>query len=60
MGEISEQKLATMNLIRVFGGIFFAHPSPEILIKHNIKETANKGNIWVPFYTPKGGRSYGS
>ena len=32
----------------------FAHFLPEILTKHNIKETSSKGNIWGPFHLPKG------
>ena len=46
MGEIAEQKLATTNSFRIFGGNLSAHTSPDILAKHNIKETAGKGNIW--------------
>ena len=53
MGDISEQKLATTDSFHVFGGSFPARPLPEILIQHNIKETASKGNIWGPFYIPK-------
>ena len=53
MGEIAEQKLAVTESFDTFGGIF-PHPLPEILNKHNIKETAIKGNIWGPLYTPKG------
>ena len=49
----AKQKLATTNSFRVFGGSVFAHPSPDILNKHNIKETANKRNIWSPLYIPK-------
>ena len=48
MGEITEQKLATAKPFPIFGGIFFAHPSPVILTKHNIKETSSwgyKGNM---------------
>ena len=54
MGVIVEKKLAMMESFRIFGGVFFAHPLPELPTKHNIKETASKGNIWGPFYTPKG------
>ena len=54
MGEIAEQKMAMTDSFHIFGGICFAHPLPEILTKHNIKETANKCNIWGQFYTPKG------
>ena len=49
MGEISKQKLATIDSFRVFGGNFFAHPSPEIMTEHNIKETSSKGNSGVHF-----------
>ena len=54
MGDISEQKLATTDSFCIFGGSFFAHPSPKITTKHNIKEAASKGNIWGPVYIPKG------
>ena len=53
MGNINNSKLATTNLFCIFGGSFFAHPSPDILAKHNIKETASKVNIWGPLYIPK-------
>ena len=53
MGNISEKKLATTDSFRVFGGSFFAHPSPEILTKRTIKETESKGNIWGPIIYPK-------
>ena len=33
--------------------LFFAHLLPEIPNRHNIKETASKGNIRGPFITPK-------
>ena len=59
MGDISERKLAMIDSFRVFGGNLFAHPSPELLTKHNIKETASKDNIWGPFYIPKGEGSDG-
>ena len=59
MDVITEQKLAMTDSFRIFGGIFFAHPSPEILTKHNIKETASKGKIWGLFYIPKGEGSVG-
>ena len=54
MSNISDQKMETMALLCIFGGSFFANPSPEILTKYNIKETFSKGNIWGPFYIPKG------
>ena len=54
MGDISEWKLAMRNLFRIFGGSFFAHTLPGIQTKHNIKEAVSKGNIWGPFYIPKG------
>ena len=53
MGKISDQKLATMNSFRVFGGKFSAYSLPDILAKHNIKETDSKGNIWGLFYIPE-------
>ena len=37
----------------IVGRSFFAYPSPKITTKNNIRETANKGNIWDPFYIPK-------
>ena len=54
MDYIAQWTIETTNLLRIFDGSFFAHPLPDILIKHNIKETASKGNIYGPFYTPKG------
>ena len=54
MGNIYEKKLSTTDLLRFFGGNVFSHPLPEILTKHNVKETTSKGNIWGPFYIPKG------
>ena len=48
------RRLATTNLFRVFGDIFFAHPSPDILTKHNIRETDTERNIWGPFYISYG------
>ena len=41
MGNISEWKLARTKILRIFGGSFVAHPWPNILTKHNIKETAS-------------------
>ena len=41
-------------LITHFWWQFFAHFLSEIMTKHNIKETAIKGNIWGPSYIPKG------
>ena len=41
-------------LIPHFWWRFLAHPSPKILTKQNIKETANEGNILDPFYMSKG------
>ena len=52
MDDIAKQKLVMMYSFRVFGDSF-SHPSPEVLTKHNAKETAIKGNIWGPFYIPK-------
>ena len=46
-------------LIPHFWWQFFAHPSPEILTKHNTDETSSKCNIWVPLYKPKGAGSGG-
>ena len=49
-----QEKLVTMDSFRIFGGIFFAHPLPEVLTKHNIKENDSQGNTWIPFYMSKG------
>ena len=54
MVDIVDRKLETKNSIRIFGGGIFSHPSPDMHIKHNIKETGSKGNIWGPLYIPKG------
>ena len=54
MGKMYEHKLETIDSFRIFGKSFFAHSLTKILNKHNIKETSSKGNIWVPFYIPKG------
>ena len=54
MDKIFDWKLATTNIFCIFGGCFFAHPSLEILTKHNTKETDSKANIWGKFYIPKG------
>ena len=54
IGDIYEQKLATKYSFPIFGCIVFAHTLTEIPTKHHIKETSSKGNIWGPFYTPKG------
>ena len=59
MGDVSEQKLATIDSFRVFGGSFFAHPSLEIPTNHNIKENSSKGKIWGPFCIHKGEGSNG-
>ena len=59
MGNIDKQKLETTNSFHVFGSTIFSHPLPDILTKHNIKETESKGNIWGPFYIPKGEGSGG-
>ena len=37
----------------IFKISFFAHPYPVILIKHNVKETDGKVNIWGEFYMPE-------
>ena len=52
MGDIAKQKLVMTKSLRVFGGSFSAHPSPDILTKHNIKVTSSS-NIWGPLYMPK-------
>ena len=52
MGKFAEQKLAMTDSFHMFGGIFLRF-LPEILTKHNIKETVSKGNIWGTFYIPK-------
>ena len=54
MGNIAEQKLAMTDSFCIFGGSFFAHPSPAILTKHSIKDSTSAGNIWGSFYIPKG------
>ena len=45
MGDIAKRKLVITDSLHIFGSSFFAHPLPEILTKHNIKETVSKGNI---------------
>ena len=42
-----------MNQLLFFGGSFFAHTPPDILIKHGVKETADKGKYGVYFIYPK-------
>ena len=37
----------------------FAHSFSEILTKHYIIKNSSKGNIWGPFYLPKGEGSDG-
>ena len=59
MGEIAEQNLMRKDSFRIFGGSVFSSSLPEILTKHNIKETSSKGNIWGPFNIPKGEGSDG-
>ena len=54
MGKIAEWKMVTMNIFRIFRGIFFAYPLPDILTKHNIKENSSKWNIRGKFDIPKG------
>ena len=53
MGNTAKQKLLwqTHSASMV---VVFAHLLSEVMTKHNIKETASKGNIWGPFYIPKG------
>ena len=53
MGKIAKKKLAMTDSLRIYGGSFFAHLLSEILTKHNIKETASKGNIRGTIYHPK-------
>ena len=45
-------KLVTMKRFYVFGRSLFAYPHTEILIKNNVKENYDKGNIWGAFYRP--------
>ena len=55
MGDIAERKPATTDSFLVFlVAVFSAHPSPDILTKHNIKETAGEGNTWAPLNIPEG------
>ena len=54
MGKISKKKILMTDSFRIFGVICFPHPLPEKPTKQNIKETYSRGNIWGPFYTPKG------
>ena len=53
MGDIYKQNLQLHNHF-AFMVAFFARFLSEILTKHNNKETASEGNIWGPFYIPKG------
>ena len=50
--QTCQAKIGDNEPILIFGGSLFVHPPHDILIKHNIKETANKGNIWGSFYIP--------
>ena len=59
MGDMVEQKLATMNSFQFFGRSFSTHPSHDILNKHNIKETDSKVTIWGTFDMSKGEDSGG-
>ena len=45
-----KQKLVIMNQFCDFGGSFFVHLPPDILIKRNVKETVYKGNSWIAFH----------
>ena len=45
--------MKTMNQFYVLGGSFFAHYSPDILIKRDVKETVGKFNIRGEFYIPE-------
>ena len=60
MGDIAKQRLAMTSSLCVFGGSVFAPPFPDIPNKHNIKETASKGNTRSRFYMPEGGVLDGS
>ena len=53
-GLYCREKNGNDELVPRFWRHFFTHLLPDILTKHNIKETASKGNIWGPFYIPKG------
>ena len=53
-GQYFRVKTDNNKLIPHFWWQFFDHPSLDILIKHNIKETASKGKMLGPFYIPKG------
>ena len=55
-GRYFQAKNGNDRLIPHFWWHFFAHPWPEILTKHNTKETSSKGNIWGPFYITGGQR----
>ena len=53
MGNIDKKQMAKVKSFHICGCSFFVHPSPEIMTKHNTKETDSKGNIWGPFYMSK-------
>ena len=53
MVDISKQKNGNDELIPRFLWHFSAQTSPNIIIKHNIKKTAIKRNIWGPYYITK-------
>ena len=53
MGNIYEQKLAMKDSFRIFGGSFFAHPSPEILTKHNIQKLLVRTTFGSIIYTQR-------
>ena len=53
MGKIAEKKMAMTDSFQVFGGRFFAYPSPEILTKHKIKKIPVKATSGVLFIHPK-------
>ena len=52
-GEISDQKLATTNSFRILVE-FFCPPLAWHTDQTQYQGTASKGNIWGPFYIPKG------
>ena len=47
-------------IIPHFGGIPPPHPLPGIPNKQDIRKTVSKGDIWGPFYVPKGEVSGGN
>ena len=53
MVNIANQKLSMTDSLSIYGDSLSPFLS-AILTKHKIKETSSKGNIWRPFYVPKG------